>query len=346
MQMIGGHCVKKQPAILLTLLLVISIMIGGCGDMQTKETAKQSKYPDKPINMIVAFSVGGGADLVARELEKTATKHLGQPLVVINKPGGAGTIGWNELAAATPDGYTLGIVSKDMLLQPLYGETKYHYPTALEPIVQISSQNFLLAVQADKPWKTLDDLIKYAKDHPGQLKYSHGGIGSSNHIIGEMLNNAAKIKIQQVPFRGGGEIVSALLGGHVHIAIIGPAQLKEHVKSGALRVLASSGTKRFTDPIFSDVPTFVEQNIDVTYDVWHGVGVPKGLPIDVKNRLVIGLKDMITSPDFKNSQEKLGLQVDFLDSQAAAAKWLAEEQKLGKVVQETGIVDSIKSQKK
>lgn len=337
---------QKQPAILLTLLLVISIMIGGCADMQTKETVKQSKYPDKPITMIVPFSVGGGTDLIARELEKTASKSLGQPLVVINKPGGAGTIGWNELASATPDGYTLGIVGIEILLHPLYGETKYHYPTALEPIAEVSSQSLTLAVQAKQPWKTLDDLIKHSKEHPEQLKFAHGGIGSITHVIGETVGKAAGITLQQVPFRGGGESVAALLGGHVQIAIIGPAQIKEHVKNGTLRVLAVSGAKRLTDSVFSNVPTFSEQGVDVIFDTWYGIGAPKGLPAEVKAKLVAGFKEMATSPQFITSQEKLGLQPNFLDSEATAAKWVKEGQKFSKIVQETGIVNLIKSQKK
>ncbi len=337
---------QKQPAILVTLLLVISIMIGGCGDMQAKETAKQSKYPDKPITMIVPFSVGGGTDLIARELEKTASKSLGQPLVVINKPGGAGMIGWNELAAAKPDGYTLGVVSIDILLHPLYGETKYHYPTALEPVAEVSSQSLTLAVQSEQPWKTLDDLIKYSKEHPAQLKFAHGGIGSITHVVGETVGKTAGITLQQVPFRGGGESVAALLGGHVQIAIIGPAQIKEHVKNGTLRVLAVSGAKRLTDPVFSNVPTFTEQGLDVVYSLWYGIGAPKGLPSEVKSTLVSKFKEMTTNTEFIASQEKLGLQPEYLDSQAAIEKWVKEGQKLSKVVQETGIVDLIKSQKK
>lgn len=337
---------QKQPVILLIFLLVISIMMGGCADMQTKELPKESKYPDKPITMIVPFSAGGGTDLMARELEKTASKHLGQPLVVINKPGGAGTIGWNELAAANSDGYTLGIVTNEIVLHPLYGATKYHYPTALEPLVQVSSQSMVLAVQAKQPWRTLDDLISYAKAHPGQLKFAHGGIGSSSHIIGEMVGKAAGITIEQVPFRGGGEIIAALLGGHVQIAVIGPIAIKEHTKNGTVRILAVSGEKRLNDPLLGDIPTFTEQGLAVTYSIWYGIGAPKGLPTVVKARLVDGFKKMITSPDFINSQEKIGLQPDFLDSQAAAENWVKEGQKFSKIVQETGIVDLIKSQKK
>jgi tripartite-type tricarboxylate transporter receptor subunit TctC len=314
--------------------------------MQTKLAETTSKYPDKPITIIVPFSVGGGLDLVARELEKTAVKHLGQPLVVVNKPGGGGTIGWNELAGAHTDGYTLGIVANDILIHPLYGQTKFHYPTALEPVAQISSQSLVLAVQAKQPWRTLDDLVAYAKNHPGQLKFAHGGIGSMPHVVGEMFAKAAGVTIEQVPFRGGGETTAALLGGHVQITVVGPIAIKEHMKNGAIRVLAVSGEKRLTDPAFSNIPTFKEQGLDVVCSTWYGVAAPKGLPIEVKAKLAAGFKAIITSPEFKTNQEKLGLELDYLDQQASSAKWLEEGQKFTKVVQETGIADLIKSQKK
>jgi tripartite-type tricarboxylate transporter receptor subunit TctC len=337
---------KKPVVLLISCLLGISIMMGGCGGMQTKPAATVSKYPDKPITMIVSFGVGGGADIIARELEKTALKHLGQPLVVINKPGGAGTIGWNELAAANPDGYTLGIVGNEIVLHPLYGETRYHYPSALEPVVQVSSQALMLAVQSNQPWETLDDLINYAKDHPGQLKFAHSGIGSMTHVVGETFAKTASITLQQVPFRGSSESLAALLGGHVQIAISGPAQIREHVKNGSMRILAVSTAERLADPIFSNAPTFKERGLDVVYSLWLGVGAPKGLPVEVKAKLAAGFKEMITSPEFKSSQEKLALQPDYLDQQATASKWLEESQKFTKVVKETGIADLIKAQKK
>jgi tripartite-type tricarboxylate transporter receptor subunit TctC len=204
----------------------------------------------------------------------------------------------------------------------------------------------VLAVLAKQPWQTLGDLVAYAKNHPGQLKFAHGGIGSMPHVVGEMFAKAAGIIIEQVPFRGGGETTAALLGGHVQIAVIGTPAIKEHIKNGTVRVLAVSGEKRLTDSAFSNIPTFQEQGLDVVCSTWYGVAVPKGLPIEVKAKLAAGFKEIITNPEFKTNQEKLGHQLDYLDQQASAAKWLEEGQKFAKVVQETGIADRIKSQKK
>ncbi|MDU4961004.1 MAG: tripartite tricarboxylate transporter substrate binding protein [Sporomusaceae bacterium] len=311
-----------------------------------KNEPAASKYPEKSITMIVPFSVGGGLDLTARELEKSATKHLGQPLVVVNRPGGAGTIGWNELAAANPDGYTLGLVSTEIVLHPLYSQTKYHYPTALEPIAQISSSPPVLIVLSKQPWRNLDDLAAYAKTHPGQLKFAHGGIGTINHVVGETFGKAAGITLGQVPFRGGSEIAAAVLGGHVQVGICGIPAIKEHVKNGTIRILAFSGDKRLSDPDLKDVPTFKEQGFDVVFSYWLGIGAPKGLPADVKAKLVAGFKEMINSADFIENQTRMGQQMDYLDSRQTTHKWLEENQKYNTVIQETGIADLIKAQKK
>jgi tripartite-type tricarboxylate transporter receptor subunit TctC len=308
--------------------------------------AVEKSYPNKPITVIVPFSIGGGTDLIARELEKHALKYFGQPLVIINRPGGGGTIGWNELADSTPDGYVIGITGIEILLHPLYSQTKYHYPSALEPIGQISSTPIVLAVLDDQPWKTLSELLTYAKDHPGVLKFAHGGLGSNPHIVGEMLGKAANVNIKQVPFRGAADGTAALLGNHVHFIITNPAVLKEHIKSSNIRVLAVSSSQRLSDPLLRSIPTFREQGFDIVSTPWFGIGAPKNLPPDIKDKLETGFKKIINDPEFKKDLETIGFPVDYLDSQEFSQKWQSENQKLSKEVQETSIVELIQSQKK
>ncbi|MEN6567251.1 MAG: tripartite tricarboxylate transporter substrate binding protein, partial [Veillonellales bacterium] len=193
---------KNTLFLLVACLMTISTLIGGCSSIQNKAVNTISKYPEKPITMIVPFSAGGGLDLTARALEKSATKYLGQPLAIINKPGAAGSIGYNEIAGANPDGYTIGTVGVDILLQSIYGPTKYNYITALDPIVQVSTSPLVLAVKSDQVWQNVDDLIEYAKQHPRELKYGHGGVGTINHLVSVFFEQSAGINIQQVPFRG------------------------------------------------------------------------------------------------------------------------------------------------
>ena len=339
---------RKGALVLLTAaFLAISILIGGGNEVETvAKPAKSQKYPERPITVIVAASAGGGMDLTARSLEKLAIKHLGQPLVIVNKPGGAGTIGWNQLVESNSDGYTVGIVAVDIALTSLYESSKYRYLTALGPISQITSVPLLLAVQADQPWHTLRDLAESAKKQPGQLKFGNVGVGSFPQILIGMLNREAGINIEQVPFSGGGETVSALLGGHVQLILVNPVSIKEHVKNGTVRILAVTGEHRMTDPVFGQVPTFKEQGFDITINNWHGIAVPKETPVAIKNKLAVGFKAIIEDPEFKENMENVGNRIEYLGPEESTNKWIADSQKLQKTLQESGILEQIKAQKK
>ena len=338
---------KRALVLLTAAFLAISIIIGGCNELETIAiSAKSQKYPERPITIIVPYNAGGGLDMTARSLEKLAIKHFGQPLVILNKPGSAGAIGWNDLSASPTDGYTVGVTSNELILLSLYGTGKYNYTTALSPIAQITAIPPLLAVQADQPWQTLNDLIEYARKHPGQLKFGNVGMGSNPHILCEMLNHETEIDIKQVPFSGGGETIPALLGGHVQLIFVSPVAIKEHVKNGTVRILAVASEQRMTDPVFANVPTFKELGIDITLNNWHGIAVPKETPVDIKNKLSSGFKAITNDPEFKEIMERNGNQVEYLGPEESTTKWIANSQKLQKTIQESGILEQIKAQKK
>ena len=335
----------QKKLVMLAVCLLLASIIGGCTNMQSKATTATKGYPDKPITIIVPFSAGGGLDLVARTLEKLAPKYLGQPLVVVNKPGGGGTIGWNELVDANPDGYTLGISAIDVLIQPLYGSTKYHYPSALDPIAQVASLPQIMVIPAKQSYQDINTLINYAKQHPEKLKCGHPGIGSPSHILGEAFAKSADITLEQVPFRGNSEVTAALLGSHIQIGFISPAIVKEQIKNGTLIALAITGEKRLTDPDLAQIPTFKELGFDIVLNNWCGVVAPKELPPEVKTKLEAGLKAMVADPEFKAVVENLGLQVEYLNSEDSKEKWRLDSDKLAKTIQETGILEQIKAQK-
>ena len=342
----GDFLMQKKIIFFMTICcLSISLLIGGCNSMENKPAATKT-FPVKPITIIVPFSAGGGLDMVARSLEKVGPKYIGQPFVVVNKPGASGTIGWNELAGSNPDGYTLGITAVELIVQPLYGPTKYHYPTALEPLVQASTSSFIMVVDAKESWKNLAEFIAYSKEHPGELKFGNGGIGSAGHIIGEAFASTASISLVQVPFRGSSEVTTALLGKHIEIAFISPASVKEHIKNGTLRALAVSSEQRLTDPDLAYIPTFKEQGLDIIGNNPIGVAAPKGLPKEVKSELEATFKAIISDPEFKNSMNQLGMQAEYLDSKKTEAQWLEDNKKLSKIITETGILERIKEQKK
>jgi len=335
---------KKFCVLSFLVLLSLGLLAGGC---TTKDKAATiEKYPNKPITMIVPFAAGGSADMMARAMEKVAQKHLGQSLIVTNVPGGASTIGMNELASAKPDGYTIGYVSVGAMLQPLYGETRYHYSTALEPLVQVMSTPIVAVIRSEQKWQDINSLVTYAREHPGEIKYGHSGLGSGNHIVGEIFAKAADIDISQVPFRGESEALAAVLGGHVQLMFTNPPTVQEYVKSGKVKILAVTSQERLKDPTFANVPTFKEQGIDVLYHNWHAIGSPKGISPEVKTQLTENLAKIIMDPDFQKNMESLGMSVEYLSSQEFSEKWVTQNSYLTKVVKETGIADKIAAQKK
>jgi tripartite-type tricarboxylate transporter receptor subunit TctC len=337
--------VSKSVVRSVVFYLFTTLLLVGCGP-QAKTVTNIDKYPTKPITMIVPYAAGGSADMMARAMEKVAQKHLGQALVVTNIPGGASTIGTNELAGAKPDGYTIGYVSMGSFLQPLYGQTRYHYSTALEPLVQVMSTPSVAVVLAGQPWNNVDDLVQYAKQHPGEIKFGHSGLGSGNHVVGEMLAKEAGIDIAQVPFRGESEALTALLGGHVQMMFTNPPTIKEYIKSGKVKVLAVASDQRMTDPEFSSIPTFKESGLAVVYHAWHALGAPKGLAPEVRAELIKDLSSMILDPEFKKNMEDLGMTVEYLGPQEFEKKWVEDNARLTKIIKETGIAEKIAAQKK
>jgi len=337
---------KRILLIWVISLLISTITLGGC-NMGAKESATVEKCPAKPITIIVPFAAGGSMDMIARSLEKSAVKHLGRTLIVVNMPGGSGTIGMNELAGSKHDGYTIGVISTGLILQPLYGQIRYHYPTALAPLVKVADTPMMVATLADKPWRNLSELVSYAKEHPGEIKFGHSGLGSTEHIVGETFAQKTGIDIKQVPFKGGSESLAALLGEHVQLIFVAsPTVLKEHVKNGTIKVLGVAEEKRLTIPGFENVSTFKEQGIDLTFSFWNGIAAPKDMPAVEKARLIAGLREMVNDPDFKKNMEELGMTVQYLGPEEFSERWIEDNAKLTKIVKETGIAELIASQKK
>lgn len=336
--------VKQILHISLIALLVLIIPLAGCG-VGTKESVAVGKYPVKPITVIVPFAAGGGSDMIARAMEKSSQQILGQPFVIVNKAGGAGMIGMNDVAGASPDGYTIGIVGLSAILQPIYGPTRYHYPTALEPLAQVVSMPILVVIRSDHPWKNLNDLITYAKENPGKIKFGHSGLGTAMHITGEMFAREAGITIMQVPFKGDSEALAALLGDHVQFIVATPSSIQEHVKSGAVRALGLAEEKRLTLPGFETIPTFQEQGINLAFNFWNGVAAPKGLPAAEKAKLTAAIKEMVDNPAFKKDMAEIGMIVKYQGPDEFSDQWISDNAKLTKIVKETGIANLIANQK-
>lgn len=332
----------KKVGVLVGVLAVLFTTFG-CASMQEKPVNAVQDFPIRPITLIVPSTAGGGPDMLGRAIARLSGKHLGQNMVVLDKAGGGNTTGYNELAGSQPDGYTLGIVTPSLIMQPLYGQTQYDYPTALEPIASITSNPWTLIVRADAPWQNLQELIEDAKQHPGKIKFGHAGLGTVTNVVGEMFIQATGVQIEQVPFQGPAEAITAVLGGHVQMYFGGPAEVTEQVRSGNVRVLAIAASKRLNQPDFMDVPTFKEQGVEVVYQNWLGIAVPKGLPPQVKSKLAAGIKAIVEDPEFK---QNLGMNIQYFGPEEAAKLWQDDKERLSKLVKETGLAERIAAQKK
>ncbi|WP_094606800.1 hypothetical protein SPSIL_034180 [Sporomusa silvacetica DSM 10669] len=300
-----------------------------------------SEVPFKPITIIVPTTAGGSPDLTVRIMEKAAIKHLGQPLIVANIPGKEATVGRNTLADVNPDGYTISAIATDITLQPLYGSVEYYYSTMLEPLAQIGSLPVVAAVLAEHPWRNINELVDFAKEHPGKIKYGHMGLGTPKHVVGELFAKEAGVTITQVPFNGGPEAIKALVDGHIQLVFTDPPQVKHLVESGRIKVLSIATEQRLADPLFKAVPTFKEQGLAVVFSLWLGVGAPKGLSKDVKEKLVERIKLIFHDEAIKGDLENFGITIDYLGSQEFNQKWNRETDHLTKAVKETGIAELI-----
>lgn len=321
---------RKKYSLSLIACLILIFAFAGCSSMPSEK--KPEKYPTHPIKLIVPFTPGGGIDLHARALQKVAAKHLGVALQVLNKPGGGTNIGLSEVARSNPDGYTWGISIPEIIFHSLYGTTKYHYLTALDPVAQIYTSSLLLTVNADSPYQSLDDAVQYFKTNQKPIKFAHSGYGSASHILGEYFGRSFGIETLQAPFRGGSESITMVLGKHVDMAFLSPTVTKNFVKEGKLRILATTAPKRLADPLFADVPTFKELGSDIEFTDWVGICTPKPLPPEVKAQIAAALKQMILDPEYKAAVEMLGSELEYLGPEECQEKWMADTQRLKKML--------------
>lgn len=288
------------------------------------------KFPDKAITLEVGYGAGGSTDLPARALAEGTSKILGQPVVVVNKPGGGSSVMLSELKNAKPDGYTLGVLSSGGILSALMRKVPYHPVNDFDCILQYSVYQYGLVVRADSPWKTLKELIAYAQANPNKVKYSTAGAGTPQHLVMVQLGEAAKVKWTHIPFGSGNEAITALLGGHVDCSAQ-TTEWKAQVDAGRLRLLAILMPNRMA--AYPNVPTLMELGYPIAAPSIIGIVAPKGLP---KERLKIlhdafhkGMQD----PGFRKSLEQFDLPPVYRNSEDCAkfSKELYESS--GKVIE-------------
>lgn len=269
-------------------------------------------FPTKAITLEVGYGAGGSTDLPARTLAEAAGKILGQPVVVINKPGGGSSVMLSELKNAKPDGYTLGVLSSGGILSAHMRKVPYHPVNDFECILQYSVYQYGLVVRADSPWKTLNDFIAYAQANPGKIKYSTAGAGTPQHLVMVQLGEAAKAKWTHIPFGSGNEAITALMGGHVDCSAQ-TTEWKAQVDAGRLRLLAILMPNRMA--AYPKVPTLMEMGYNIAAPSIIALVAPKGLPKDRLKILQDAFHKGMQDPGFKKSLDQFDLPLVYRNSE-------------------------------
>ncbi|PLC53378.1 3-phosphoglycerate dehydrogenase [Pollutimonas nitritireducens] len=268
--------------------------------------AAHAAYPEHPINMVVSYGPGGGTDLVARAIAPYIEKYLGNGarIVVLNRPGAGGAIGFGEIARAKPDGYTIGFLNTpNMLTIPIEREAKYHW-TDFDLLGNLIDDPDSFAVKSDGKIKSLKDLVAYAKANPGSVTVGTTGIGSDDHLAMLMFEKGTGTKMTHVPYKGAGEVRGAISSGEIMLAAMNIGEVQAYIKGGSPLLALGVMSDERTD-LAPDLPTFKEQGHDIIMASLRGIGAPKGLPDDVSKKLVGAIQQAVNDPAFREQAQKL-----------------------------------------
>ena len=270
-------------------------------------------FPARPVTLIVPWPAGGSTDVGMRALASAAEKHLGQSIVVENRPGGSGTLGPGQMAAtARPDGYTIAQIPITIFRFPFMTKTTFDPSTDFTYIIGVSGYTFGVVVGDDAPWKRFQDLTTDAKSNPGTINYGTPGAGTSLHITMEQIARQQGIKWTHVPFKGNAESMNALLGGHIHVVAdsSGWAQL---VNAGRFRLLVTWGVARTKN--WPDVPTLREIGIDMVSNSPFGIAGPKGMDPKIVRILHDAFKKGLEEPSYAAAVANLDQELFYLSSE-------------------------------
>jgi tripartite-type tricarboxylate transporter receptor subunit TctC len=257
-------------------------------------------YPARAVRLVVPYVPGGGTDFTARAIAPRLSEALGQQVVVENRPGGGTNIGSDLVAKAAPDGYTLLMAgAANAINMSLYEKLPYDTQRDFLPVSLCVKGANVLLVHPSLPVKTLKELLALARAQPGRLNYASSGIGSANHMAGELLKLVAKVNITHVPYKGNAPALTDLIGGHVEILISGVPAVLGQIKSGRVRAIAIASLKRF--PALPDTPTIDESGLKgFEATTWFGVMAPAKTPRDIVNRLNVEVGRILATPDMRD----------------------------------------------
>lgn len=281
----------------------------------------QAAYPEQPIRMVVAYAAGGGTDIIARLMAQYMQKHLGPnaSIVVVNRPGAGGGIGFAEVANAQPDGYTIGFINTpNVLTIPIERKSNFHWQN-YELLGNVVDDPGNFSVHADTPIRNLAELVAYAKANPGKVTYGTTGIGSDDHLAALMFEREAGVKMTHVPFKGAAEVHNAIAGKQIMLAAMNIGEALQYQKGGTpLRHLGQMSEGRSS--LAPNVPTFKEQGFNVIMASLRGIAAPRNLPPAVREQLVNAVQKAAADPEFQGKAAGYFAPLRYLAPAAYAAE--------------------------
>ena len=292
-----------------------------------------AEYPTKSIYLVTPWGAGGAIDTATRSLANAAKKFLGQPVIAENKTGGGGTVGTIHVITKPPDGYTIGITSLPPTLVSYHmGRLDYHPVNDFTYIIQVCGYFFGICVQAEAPWKTLQEFIQYCKENPGKVSYASSGVGSTGHIAMEEFASLAGIELLHVPYKGG-DTSTGLLGGHVEA--LSDASWAPYVEAGKFRLLATFGKER--SPRYPQVPTVRELGYDMVRPSPIQIFGPKGISDSIVTKLHDVFKKSLDDPTVQAAFNKFNMPTLYLNAADCKKAVLQDLEIYGRLVQKLGL---------
>ncbi len=295
----------------------------------------QAQYPNKPITMIIAYAPGGGTDLVGRLIAPYIEKYLGNNarIIVSNKAGAGGGIGFAELAKSAPDGYTIGFLNTPNLISiPIERQSTFHWKD-YDLIGNLIDDPGAFTVHTSSEFKTLKDLVVYAKANPGKVTVGSTGVGSDDHLAMLFFEKAAGVKLTHVPYKGSGETRAAVVSGQLVVGAINVGEALAYIKGGSpMRMIGQMSLKRTV--LAPDTPTFAEQGYNMESASLRGLAAPKGLPPEIRERLVKAVAQAAADPEYIKKAGELFAPIRYLAPTEYAKELAATEDMLQKLWKE------------
>ena len=287
---------EKMRAGMVAVLTVALAVVAPHGVAQSKTAAKESAYPTRPVRMIVASGAGGGLDFVARLVAPKITESLGQQIVVDNRAGASGSIAAELAANATPDGYTVMLLSASLVVYGIVNKTRYDLYRDFAPVSQVAAAPYILTVHPKLPVKTVKELVAYAKASPSKLNYASTGNASFAHLATELFAHTVGIQLVHVPYKGVGAALSDMLSGQVQLSLLSVGSVYSHVRAGRLKAIAIATPTRAK--IAPQLPTMVEAGVPgFVVTQWHGLLAPRATPRPIIQRLYQEVARAVHQPD-------------------------------------------------